>query len=346
MPSKYKYSLDKGSKKHNCPNCGKKRFVYYVDLENDVYLPHKYGKCDRADECQYHLNPYVDGYCKNDQERNSHFYKFSKTTKTVQYLNEQKDYFIPFNILKETLYLSHYSRNTFIQNLLTKINFPFSKRKVEKVIALYYLGTISKGYMNNALTLPFIDIKNKVRAVQVKQFDQNNHTIKTNFLHSILKYENEKRNNPQPQWLVSYLKNEKKISCLFGEHLLSKYPSNPVAIVEAPKTAIYCTLYFGLPTSSRDLIWLAVYNKSSFSFDKLKVLKEKEVYVFPDLSKDGQTYREWENKAHGYEQKLPGTEFTFSNLLEKFGSERLKADGADIADILIKYNWKKFRDQN
>ena len=50
-----------------------------------------------------------------------------------------------------------------------------------------------------------------------------------------------------PNWLTPYKKNESKVSCLFGEHLLSKYPHNPIALVEAPKTAIYSTLYFGTP---------------------------------------------------------------------------------------------------
>jgi prephenate dehydrogenase len=36
----------------------------------------------------------------------------------------------------------------------------------------------------------------------------------------------------------------------------------------------------------------------------------------------------------------------FREMIASEDSERLKADGADIADILIKYNWKKFRDQN
>jgi hypothetical protein len=146
-----------------------------------------------------------------------------------------------------------------------------------------------------------------------------------------------------PEWLEAYTKQEKRISCLFGEHLLSKYHSNPVALVEAPKTAVYGTLYFGLPQTPESLIWLAVYNKSSFSIDKLKVLKGRFVYVFPDLSKDGSTYKEWKTKAKEYERRLTGTRFIFSDLLEQLAPEQDKSEGNDLADYLIKQDWRLFR---
>ncbi|MBI9039730.1 MAG: hypothetical protein JEY97_16500, partial [Bacteroidales bacterium] len=62
----YRYTLEKGSKKHVCPNCGDKSFVRYVDTESGNYLPEKYGCCDHKNKCipHYHLNPYKDGYTK------------------------------------------------------------------------------------------------------------------------------------------------------------------------------------------------------------------------------------------------------------------------------------------
>ena len=149
-----------------------------------------------------------------------------------------------------------------------------------------------------------------------------------------------------PEWLEAYTKQDKRISCLFGEHLLSKYPNNPVALVEAPKTAVYSTLYCGLPETPDSLLWLAVYNKSSLTFDKLKVLQGRFVYVFPDLSKDGNTFKEWETKAKDYETRLPGTRFIFSDLLEQLAPEQDKIEGNDLADYLIKQDWRLFRKRN
>tara|TARA_R110002096_G_scaffold114977_3_gene249146 strand:- start:2618 stop:3895 length:1278 start_codon:yes stop_codon:yes gene_type:complete len=254
--------------------------------------------------------------------------------------------FFDFDTFKQTLQPKRYERNNFIQNLFYRAQFPFEVDEVTKVIQLYRLGTVANGYRAGANTFPFIDIRNNVRAIQVKQFDEQNHTTGTDFLHSIIEKHHIRNNKPLPEWLDAYTKQVKRVSCLFGEHLLSKYHSNPIALVEAPKTAVYGTLYFGFPETPESLIWLAVYNKSSFSFDKLKVLQGRFVYVFPDLSKDGNTFKEWGSKAKEYERRLPNTRFVFSDLLEQLAPEKDKSKGYDIADYLIKQDWRQFRKRN
>jgi hypothetical protein len=153
----------------------------------------------------------------------------------------------------------------------------------------------------------------------------------------------QKKSQPVPEWLKGYKTNEIKVSCLFGEHNLNKYPHNPIALVEAPKTAIYGTLYFGSLEIPNNLIWLAVYNKSSFSFDKVQALKGRDVFVFPDLSKDGSTFQEWQRKAKDFEARLPGTRFIFSDLLEQYATPQQRLQGADMADVLSNLDPKKFR---
>jgi hypothetical protein len=347
----YRYSLEKGSKKHHCPNCNKKTFVRYIDTETGSnYLPEQYGRCDRESKCSYHLNPYLDGYAKAIWEQEQKVTGVTKVTAPKEkYFRTQpkiETVFFDFDTFKQTLQPERYEQNTFIQNLFYKVQFPFEVDEVTKVIQLYRLGTVANGYRAGANTFPFIDIKGNVRAVQVKQFDEQNHTTGTDFLHSIIEKHHTRNNKPLPEWLEAYIKQDKRITCLFGEHLLSKYHSNPVALVEAPKTAVYGTLYFGLPETPESLIWLAVYNKSSFSFDKLKVLQGRFVYVFPDLSKDGNTFKEWETKAKEYESRLPGTRFIFSDLLEQLAPERDKSEGNDLADYLIKQDWRLFRKRN
>ena len=350
----HRYSLEKGSKKHHCPDCNKKTFVLYIDTETGEYLPEQYGRCDRESKCSYHLNPYLDGYAKAIWEQEQKVTGVTKVTVLKQkYFRTQpkpqptpEPVFFDFETFKQTLQPERYEKNTFIQNLFYRVQFPFEVDEVTKVIQLYRLGTVANGYRAGANTFPFIDIKGNVRAVQVKQFDEQNHTTGTDFLHSIIEKHHTRNNKPLPEWLEAYTKQDKRISCLFGEHLLSKYHSNPVALVEAPKTAVYGTLYFGLPETPESLIWLAVYNKSSFSFDKLKVLQGRFVYVFPDLSKDGNTFKEWETKAKEYESRLPGTRFIFSDLLEQLAPERDKSEGNDLADYLIKQDWRLFRKRN
>ena len=64
MNAEHRYILEKGSKKHYCRECTKKRFVRYIDAETGEYLPEQYGRCDRESKCSYHLNPYLDDYAK------------------------------------------------------------------------------------------------------------------------------------------------------------------------------------------------------------------------------------------------------------------------------------------
>ena len=350
MNTEHRYTLEKGSKKFICPNCGKKSLKRYVDIETGSYLPEQYGRCDRESNCSYHLNPYLDGYAKAIQEqekgnRSEFPNNWKPQQKKITPQPTPEHVFFDFDTFKQTLQPERYEKNTFIQNLFYRVQFPFEVDEVTKVIQLYRLGTVANGYRAGANTFPFIDIKGNVRAVQVKQFDEQNHTTGTDFLHSIIEKHHTRNNKPLPEWLEAYTKQDKRISCLFGEHLLSKYHSNPVALVEAPKTAVYGTLYFGLPETPESLIWLAVYNKSSFSFDKLKVLHGRFVYVFPDLSKDGNTFKEWETKAKEYESRLPGTRFIFSDLLEQKATPLQREQGADIADVLILRDWRDFRKQ-
>jgi hypothetical protein len=333
--------------KIDCPFCGaKKHWQRYMDIETGDVLPENHGKCDNSDKCGKWVTPKDTGYSKSiwGQEKCS-VSEFSHKYKT----NSQKEIRIEpiyFNneTFQYTLERERYQKNVFIQNLLNRVSFPFEKIEVEKVINCYKLGTIINGYRSGAITFPFIDIKGNVRAIQVKQFDEQNHTIGTDFLHSIIEKHHSQNNKPLPEWLKAYKIQDKLISCLFGEHLLSEYPNNPVALVEAPKTAIYGTLYFGLPESKDSPIWLAVYNKSSFSLDKLKVLEERKVIVFPDLSKNGDTYNEWQEKAKQYAKQLKNTCFIFSDLLEKNASDDERDNGLDIADFLIKQDWKLFRE--
>jgi hypothetical protein len=351
--NRYRYTLEKSSKKYVCPNCGDKSLVRYIDIETGNYIPEQYGCCDHKNKCipHYHLNPYNDGYAKMIWRQENNITGITKITslKNIFFRTQQESQpspepvFIPHKVLKQTLKQEQYNQNRFIQNLLSRIAFPFELKDVEKVISLYYLGTVANGYRAGAITFPFIDIKSNVRAIQVKEFDNNNHTSGTDFLHSIIEKQHQRKNEPLPEWLVGYKRNDLKVSCLFGEHIMNKYPYNPIALVEAPKTAIYGTLYFGFPNNPKNLIWLAVYNLSSLNYRKCKVLRGRDVYLFPDLSKEGKAFELWEKKATELSDQIPETIFNVSDLLEKHASEVDKKRGYDIGDYLIRHDWRKFR---
>jgi hypothetical protein len=324
--------------------CNKKKFVRYIDTDGGNYLPEKYGRCDREIKCTYHLNPYKDGFVKKILEQENGKFTRNQKKQLIKCQPQPKieikqTAYIPYEILKATR--KGYEQNIFLQNLLHNVPFTFDAKEIEQVISLYQLGTVCKGYRSGAITFPFIDIKGNVRAIQAKQFDKTNHTISTDFIHSILERQFTNENKPLPDWLNGYLLNDKKVSCLFGEHLLIKYQTNPIALVEAPKTAIIATLYFGLPCNPKDLLWLAVYNLSSLAVEKCKVLAGRKVFLFPDLN----GYDNWKNKVNEIETNIPNTTFKVSDLLQNFASNEDKNKGLDIADFLILMDWKDFRNR-
>jgi hypothetical protein len=341
----HKYILQIGSKKHHCPICEQKTFVRYVDSNTGYFLPEQYGRCDREVNCAYHLNPYKDGYINMIKEQEVEDYsvnmKSGRTEIQTKPAAKSKLAFIPEEVLKQTL--NDYEKNIFIQNLLNKIPFPFEVGDVEKVVSMYYLGTVSTGYMAGGVTFPFIDKNRNVRAIQVKKFANDNHTTNTDFIHSIIERKYKDKGHNLPQWLIAYNENDKKVSCLFGEHLLHKHPNNPVALVEAPKTAIYGTLYFGSPKSSKDLLWLAVYNLSSLNLNKCRALSGRDVFLFPDLSKEGVAFQKWSKKAKEIEAQLCGARFEISDFLEHRAGEMERIKGWDLADYLVKLDWREFR---
>ena len=109
--------------------------------------------------------------------------------------------------------------------------------------------------------------------------------------------------------------------CLFGEHLLKKYPNKTVALVESEKTAIICSAL--MP----DYIWLATGGKSQFN-ERLKVLYGRDLVAFPDV--DG--YSTWCEKV----KEFPDLKISVSNLLQSNATaEDLENH---IADWLIR--WK------
>jgi len=63
------------------------------------------------------------------------------------------------------------------------------------------------------------------------------------------------------------------------------------------------------------------------------------VVLFPDLN----AFDIWSNKVKEFEKGLPETTFKVSDLLQNHASKEEKKNGLDIADFIIKLDWKDFR---
>ncbi|MBK9299111.1 MAG: hypothetical protein IPN14_00360 [Bacteroidetes bacterium] len=117
--------------------------------------------------------------------------------------------------------------------------------------------------------------------------------------------------------------------CLFGEHLINQNLIKPVAIVESEKTAIIASIY--LP----NLIWLSVGSISYLKAEICKPLKGRTVILFPDLN----GFEKWTLKAN---ELAHIANFSVSDLLDQKANEFEKEQGFDIADYLIRFDFRDF----
>lgn len=256
---KHKYQFDPSSKKFVCPKCGKKRFVRMVS-EFGNYLSDEFGRCDRSNSCGYSMYPN-----SNDQEQQ---FDYSLLKVNITTIKNEVASTLPIEYVQQSM--KCYDINSFFQFLLTI----FSKEEIDVVFNLYKVGT-SKKWCGSTVFWQ-INIDFEVRAGKVIKFDAAcGKRIKEPFTHTT--------------WVHSLLKltdfNLKQV--LYGEHLLNQFPEKVICIVESEKTAVIMAL------KHPAYLWLATSGKNGFTFDKLRVLKNRHVVVFPDSD----AFNEWNEKA-------------------------------------------------
>lgn len=112
----------------------------------------------------------------------------------------------------------------------------------------------------------------------------------------------------------------RRSSCLYGEHLLNRWPDAAVGLVESEKTALVCAVCF------TRYIWLATGGKDQ-NIDRAKaILNGRRVIAFPDAD----AAQEWTEHFQG----LPG--WSISTTAKDFaainGPEWAKCDLCDILE--------------
>lgn len=301
----FNYNLDKSARKFSCPNCGKKTLVKFKDLEGN-YLSDKYGRCDRENNCAYFYAPWMDEEIKLEV--------LTVNRPVIQT-------YIPQNTLEELL--SNYSQNNFL-NSLQSLGF-----NTDQIITDYYLGTIGTGSYKGAISFPFITHDGLVTAIQIKQFNAKLKTTGQNWIHSIIEKENQRAQIDNPTWLKYYLKNEKLVRCLFGSHLIKRYPTKKIIVTESPKNAIIGALF------NPDFLWLSTLNFSMIKNQNIfKCLTGREVILMPDNAKDDAAFTEWDYQANRMRRDLGLNVMCSSFLLNKCTDEQ-KEEGFDIADYYL-----------
>lgn len=341
--TQYNIQLDGKSgspnKKFDCYNCGRKKtFRKYYNYITNEYISDTCGKCDRGNKCDYHLSPKE--YYSQNPDRRPKLIERIKLNKEIAILSKPPVHLNP-EILKGTL--NDYEKNSFIQPLLRL----FKVEQIEYAISEYYIGTKRANFKDeNESCLPcvfwFIDYHSNIRAGQVKLFDRDCHTAKyyneegkkkyyQTWIHSLIKKHFRYQLKDIPEWLENYIEGE-KVTCLYGEHLLSKYPDKPVALVEAPKTAIIASICYPR------YIWLATASLTYLTRKRCKVLKGRRVVLFPDCGipnpHTGKTcLMQWKDRVDEFKEIA---NFEFSTLLEEHATQQERVHGIDLADIILR----------
>jgi hypothetical protein len=305
----YRYHLLKYSGKASrltCPQCGRQRcFTPYVDADDNIIGP-EYGRCDHESSCGYVKYPPSDYSPFKESYRT--ISKKPKPRRFKPMLEDSVDVCtIPMDTVMKTV------RTDPPSGFLTFLLSILDADTVYCAASEYSLG------VTKARDVIFyqIDIKGRCRTGKVMKYDPvTGHRIKDDgtgtpitWVHTLLK-----RNGALAQgWELT--------QCLFGEHLLARYPDKPVALVESEKTAVVCACI------NPDCVWLATGGKGQLN-DRVEVLAGRKVIAFPDV--DG--YDTWVQKA----SERPHLGIIVSDLLEKNATPEDRAAHIDIADLLIK----------
>jgi hypothetical protein len=165
-------------------------------------------------------------------------------------------YTIPDEVFQPTV--GHYASNQFA----TLLQQEFGTDKAADLLHRFQIGT--SAHWEGATVFWLIDEAQRIRAGQVVLFDKDWHRAKyvdrqgrkqaciSSVSHGLMKRYRKEEKTP-PTWLSDYHDNAPRWPSLFGVHQLATAPSSqPVAIVEAPKTAVICAAYYP------QFIWLAV----------------------------------------------------------------------------------------
>jgi len=293
------------TQKHECPKCGKRSFVRYVDDAGNI-LNGKVGRCDREDNCGYHYKP------KEWLRDNPNAKVFeSGYVQERKYEAKKSPGYIPISYIIQ----SAESRNNSLVFFLLDL---FPHTVVSNITGMYFLGSTK----NHAVIFPQIDSTGKCRTGKIQAYDKST---------------GKRLKSPgSVDWIHSRLKKSGVISndynlqqCLFGLHLIrsNNNAGKTVCIVESEKTAIIAA------GTIPEYLWMAAGALNGLSVEKIKPLKDRKIILFPDTSETGSAKSKWQKIAD--EAKAKGYDIAVSNLLEDNTTETQKKAGYDLADYLI-----------
>jgi predicted RNA-binding Zn-ribbon protein involved in translation (DUF1610 family) len=315
---KHRYSLESGSKKHLCPNCGKKRFNRYIDHTTSDYIAPNVGLCDRLESCGYHLPP------------KEHFRLTGEPPQDWRnpYVNPKpvptpKPGRISLSIAQATF--KRYDKNDLVCWLATLPGWDADLAR--HVARLYHIGTGGEGTAVDGWPIFWqIDNRGEVRSGKLIRYNPSTgkrikgEGFNYTWIHKMMMKAGLLPDD-ESEWSLQ--------QCLFGLHLITPGEKRPVAIVEGEKTALIASQY--LP----GFVWLACGSLGEFKAEKLRPLKGRTLVLYPDKGKAFERWKQVASDLQGF------SKIQLTDILERFAPD--EHQGYDIADYLLQFDIRTFK---
>ena len=298
----YKWQLQKYSgrnSRHTCPACGRPHcFTLYVDAAGNP-LASDVGRCEHLSKCGFHKTP-AEHFADHPNEERKPYSAKTGISATTKKQPEQID-FIPFSLI-------HRSEST-SNSLMRYLAKSFPQSGLEMVTKMYHLGSTRKG----EIIYPQIDAQSRCRTGKVMAYGEDGHRIKRSECDAV-------------DWLHARLMRQQGKAasdyhlrqCLFGEHLLTKYPYRIACLTEGEKSAVIASLFFP------QFVWVSCGGKFGLKPETCKSLAGRDVIVYADAD----AVAEWS-------EKIRRLDFCKSIRLSDWAKDEPQGSKQDIADLLM-----------
>lgn len=194
-------------------------------------------------------------------------------------------------------------------NFLSFLKAKCEPAKVTKAISDYNIGTSAR--WPGATIFWHLDVNKNIRTGKIAQYDK--------ISGEIIGIPHEK---------ISWVHYEYKQygyeakECLYGEHLLSCRPNDPIGLVETEKSAIVASMF------SPEFVWLSVGKGYNLNVEFCKILKGRKILVYPDAD----ALISWSKKIKNISQSIPMKMGTLKQGNSKF---HRKYNYKSIGDFLL-----------
>lgn len=218
----------------------------------------------------------------------------------------------PINFIDQKYLIDSLGLDSNFGNFLISV---FKFDEVKQILDDYLLGMTKDG----SVIYWYIDKENRIRSGKIMQYDPitgkriKNTSAPISWVHTLLKKQGKLDND----WEFS--------RCLFGEHLLEKYPQKDVMLLEGEKTAVICSMYFP------ENICLATGGSEMLSKSVCEALRARKVLVIADCDK----VIEWKQKTMEINHSLRLNLKPYDKLNQLLTDEQ-KEMKWDLADYFLK----------